>query len=269
MSIAVVTSCSAAGYAKYGLRFLDTFHKHWPKEVALYLVSEDQLPIPPFMTDRSATSVSLVHDAPPDVRNFYTQHAQNKRAHGVPEHAARRLRNGYDFRTDAWKFSKKVFAINLAAGCTQADKLIWLDADVVTFADVPLSLFDTLPPSDCALACLDRGSYHSECGFVSYNLAHSGTRHFINDFQMLYTSGAVFALPEWHDSFVFDWLRKQTGIATYKIPHKSSGHPFVYSVLGTYMDHLKGNRKQHGVSRDHPRFRRPPPWASSVRSRRR
>lgn len=261
MSVAVVTSCSQDGYNKYGLRFLETFQQHWPAEVSLYLVSEDNLTLPSIIKGRTVEFLSLIEWAPPDVLDFYVRHADNKRARGVSD-------GGYNFRTDAWKFSKKVFAISLAATRTEVRRLIWLDADVFTFADVPITLFDTLPPDGFRLACLDRGRYHSECGFVAYDLHYADTRQFIDKFKRLYTSDAVFALREWHDSFVFDWLRKQEGITTYKIPHKSQSHPFVNSVLGTYMDHLKGNRKQHGSSKDHPRFHRMPYYYQQLKSRR-
>src|SRR5690348_11616207 len=41
----VVTSCSLAGWEKYGRKFFDTFEKHWPRSVTLHIVSEDNLPL--------------------------------------------------------------------------------------------------------------------------------------------------------------------------------------------------------------------------------
>ncbi len=259
MKIDVVTSCSREGFERYGLKFLDTFHRYWPVEVGLYVVSEDNLILPPSILhgERRVFFVPLNCASKP-VQEFYDRHANNRRAQGLDSPMAK---NGNsDFRLNAVKFSKKVFAINLALTRTPAQRLIWLDADVYTHAQVPFDFIANFPPRGTAyaLSCLDRGRlYHSECGFVAYNLEHQKTRPFITEFQRLYTSDEVFKLKEWHDSYVFDWLRKRDGITAHCIPHKSNGHPFVFSELGRYMDHMKGARKQHGASHDHPRFKRP------------
>lgn len=251
VSIAVVTSCSLAGFEQHGRRNITTLDQFWPADVNVYMVSEDNLQIPKVQR-RTIEFLPLgVHAS---ATEFYEKHADNARAKGITGPTGR---NGYAFRFDAWKFSKKVFAISLVASQTKAKRLIWLDADVFTFAPLPLFLLQALPPPRYALAYLDRGvKYHSECGFVSYDLTHPQTKPFIAEFERLYVSGEVFGLKEWHDSFVFDWLRKRTGIPCYKIPHGGQGHPFVHSLLGKYMDHLKGRRKEHGQSRDHPFLRK-------------
>jgi hypothetical protein len=247
MKIAVVTSCSAAGYDAYGARFLQSLDQYWPLAVSLYVVSEDALSVPEQgATGRTMHFLSLAN-APPPVGAFYVRHIDNAAARG-----AGKLKG---FRWDAWKFSKKIFAINMAAHHTDVDLLMWVDADVVTFAPVPFDLLKTLPPSHMSVAYLDRGKYHSECGFVSYNLRGPTTLKFIDEMQRVYTSDAVFSLAEWNDCFVFDWVRQRMHVLGYKIPHKSTGHPFVHSVLGKYMDHLKGRRKDRGFSPEHPRFK--------------
>ena len=59
-------------------------------------------------------------------------------------------------------------------------------------------------------------------------------------------------MAEWHDSFVFEVVRKQLqpncwnwseGIIT------GEGHPLINSVWGSYLDHLKGGRKELGKSK--------------------
>jgi hypothetical protein len=157
--------------------------------------------------------------------------------------------SGYNFRFDACKFSKKVFAIAMIAehlAIGPPAKLFWIDADTITHAPVPLALLDRVLPDGAALSCLARQGYHSECGFVGYNFGHTAATRFIKSFEALYHSEAVFQLAEWHDSWVFDWLRNKLQTPTHNIPHKSKGHPFVNSVLGDYMDHMKGNRKKLG-----------------------
>ena len=60
---------------------------------------------------------------------------------------------------------------------------------------------------------------------------------------MLTSSGEVFKLGEWHDSFVWDWLRKQAD-GQYIFKNLAEGirgmHPWPETILGKYLDHHKG-----------------------------
>ena len=242
--VSVVTSFSARGWKEYGQRFCDTFTRHWPPGVALYAVSEDMGRL-------------RLWDESPAARAFHERHKDNPLAHGRVQRAGdygwtpKKIAAGYNFRLDAYRFAKKVFAVQIAAHLAGGGRLFWVDADVLTFAPVPAELFARVLPDEAALACLDRGTYHSECGFVGYNLEHEACGEFIAEFARLYASGEVFGLKEWHDSWVFDHTRKRMGIPTHAIPHCSRHHPFVNSELGRYMDHLKGSRKSMGRTPAH------------------
>lgn len=243
----VVTSCSAQGWLAYGNLFVKSFLEHWPDDIDLYIISEDKLPI--VGLPRRVQVWDL--DENPRAKEFLEKYKTEKWAHGdvhtaVPSNVNRRPRANGGFRFDAYKFSKKVFAIELVAKHMNQGRLFWVDADVVTFASVPVGFIETLLPEWAALSCLARPGYHSECGFVGYNLDNQNAKRFIDEFANLYHSGTVFLLDEWHDSWVFDWLRKKLTILTYDIPHRSKGHPFINSPLGQYMDHLKGARKIKG-----------------------
>ncbi len=256
-SVTVVTSCSLDGWNKYGQRFMQTYDRYWPLDVELHLVSEDVLSVPVEISTRRAVLTWNLMQASEIARTFYERHKNKPESNGTGAQAART--RGYNFRFDAVKFSKKVFAIKLIADClTGAEvkgRLIWVDADTITYKEVPRELLERMPPEGSALACLDRGRYHSECGWIAYDLGHPAAHAFISHFAELYSTDAVFTLQEWHDSWVFDWLRRKTHVPSHHIPHKSQGHPFVHSELGKYMDHLKGTiRKAAGSSHDHPRF---------------
>jgi len=246
----VVTSCSARGWKLYGERFTSTFDAYWPPEVTLYVVSEDVLPI----SSRGRVIVQSL-SASAQATSFLERHVADLWVHGnsaTPRPAgvapAWRDRAGYSFRYDAYKFCRKVFAIDLVAGIERSGKLLWVDADALTFAPVPLSLLTSVLPDTAALSYLARERYHPECGFVGYNLSHPECLPFIQAFARLYSSDDVFALGEWHDSWVFQWLVKHRRPAAHHIPHRSQGHPFINSELGLYMDHLKGKRKSAGRS---------------------
>jgi len=243
--IAVVTSCSAAGWEQYGRGFVETFTRYWPANVALYLCSEDlgPRPIDAQLIDLAASEGWLAFEA---------RHRDNQRAHGRARQAGdigwtpNKIKAGYNFRYDAFRFAKKVFSIEAAMREVGRGRLLWVDADVVTFAPVPEALLDELLPIGAALSALLRDGYHPECGFVGYNLEHEACRAFIAEFARLYASDEVFALQEWHDSWVFEWLRRKMGVPTHAIPHCSRRHPFPNSALGRVADHCKGDRKIAG-----------------------
>ena len=249
LQIAVVTSCSAKGWDEYGRMFVDSFLAYWPSEITLHLVSEDHLLGVP-VSER--IMLWPLWERSKAAEAFHLRHRDNARMHGKVQISGDRgwspskLQRGYNFRYDVYRFAKKVFAVEMAALHVGKGRLLWIDADVRTFAVVPYDLLTSLLPSRAALSCLDRGSYHSECGFVGYNLDHPDTLGFIGSFARLYDSDEVLQLGEWHDSWVFDWLRKELNIPTHAIPHNSRHHPFVNSVLGDCMDHLKGARKDKG-----------------------
>ncbi len=61
----------------------------------------------------------------------------------------------------------------------------------------------------------------------------------------------IFTLDEWHDSFVFDAVRKQFNLNELNWSSgiiKGEGHPLINSDWGAYLDHLKGARKDTGKS---------------------
>lgn len=211
----VITSFSLAGHGFYGKRFLETYHRHWNLPLVVY--SEDELPIPHRRLDD------------PDHVKF------RDRSDATP-----------DYRFQAVRFSHKVFSILDAAKA--GGLLVWLDADVVTFRDVPDDFIAGLLPKGKHIAYLGRDWMHSECGFVVYDCDRLGA--FFDEWRRLYTSGEIYALKEWHDSYVFDYLREKLKVPSENIsgPGKRAHHPFINSPLGKYMDHLKGNRKDSGRS---------------------
>lgn len=262
-TVSIVTSCSAPLWKEYGFKCVQSLVDFLPPEVTLHLVSEDSLDLSEMRRVGHGRLMFWPLSNSAMARVFYEKNKDNDRAKGLSGHKPHPTRAGpYDFRLDAWRFSKKVFAIDLIAELVNTDRLLWIDADTVAFAHVPLEFLQRLPPDDADVAFLDRPNYHSECGFIGYNLKSPDTKLFIRRFADLYYSGEVFSLKEWHDSWVFDWMRKNSEekfgfkIKNHKIPHTNTIHPFVFSELGQYMDHLKGARKKRGLSTEHPRYNR-------------
>lgn len=264
-TFAAVTTCHAAGYESYGREMVESFDAHWPANVPLYVYREG------FAADIESPRViwpDLLEQCPGLV-NFKTRHKDNPIAHGNAPHrhwevkmrlyrprlSIRKVEDwGSGFRWDAVRFSHKSFAIFDAAHRCETDVLFWVDADTFTFNDIPLAFLEELMPPDCIVSYLHRPRY-SECGLVGYNLRHPGTRLFLKEFENLYTTDSLFKESEYHDSYLFDIVRKRLkrrGFHSHDISEgvgADGGHVFVNSKLGRYIDHRKGDRKVEGRSR--------------------
>jgi len=250
MKYSVVTSFSNAGFEKYGRKFIETFNKYWSKDIDLHIYHEgmdDKL----FVGHR-AYDLYTVPECSLFSRKYRNDPLVNGRVVDAPFRWKKKCVNDkYNFRYDAYKFSKKVFAIYDAARKIGGGKLFWVDADIVTFDNIDTQFLEDLLRDDYDTCYLGRiGSGHSECGFVGYNLDKALARVFIGYFANMYSNDEVFALNEWHDSYVYDKVREyfKANLHDYCIPSTERGHVFINSVLGTVMDHLKGDRKDTGKS---------------------
>lgn len=158
------------------------------------------------------------------------------------------------------RFARKVFAITDPMLEMETKKwLIWIDADTIVKKRIDDKfIHDILGDAEtCVAAYLGRKNWsHSECGFVAYNFDEGGM-FFLRDFRALYINNIVYKLKEWHDSYVFDWLRNAYERSGFKFFDLSYGldlgnvqdhgnealNIWKYSKLEDYIVHLKGNAK--------------------------
>jgi hypothetical protein len=155
-----------------------------------------------------------------------------------------------NYRMDAVRFAHKVAAIELAFYAGTADALVWIDADCVTHAAVDHQWLKSLL-GDADFAYLRRANKYPECGFMLFRRSDAGMA-FVDRIVEKYRDDTLFALPEWHDSFVIDFVREQRGSRLRSVSlsgtAESTGHPLVNGPLGEKLDHLKGKRKVTGRS---------------------
>ena len=252
MSYTVITTFHPEGLQQYGQRMINTFESNWPKEVDLMVCAENCQPV----TSRDNTRVYDLLEVSPELRSFVERHRDNPMAHGLagppevynPKKA---------FRWNAVRFAYKVFSVAFCASQLKNGWMIWVDADSHTHSKMTIDWLESVCPGDTMISYLGRGEkYHSECGWVGYNLDHPETRKFINDFVNMYNTDNIFNEREWHDSYIWDVIRKryqptnQFHNLNPSYDNKGlAGHPFINSELGRYMDHVKGKRKSHGHSR--------------------
>jgi hypothetical protein len=262
MKIAVVTTFHEDGLKKYAQKMIDTFCANWPQEITLHLYPEKCNPI---IRDHSRVTLTDL-DGVVALTTFKERWKGVAKANGdvsADPIRSKRKDSGKGFKWDAVRFAHKVYAIFDCAKNTDADVLIWMDADTICHSPVSISKIKNLVPQDKDLCFLGRRGKYSECGLYAMNLRSSKTQLFLKQFQQFYddAENGIFKLDEWHDSFVFDAVRTSMQLNElnwsehlYDLrpgPRNSvgEGHPLINSEWGAYLDHLKGDRKTEQRSR--------------------
>ena len=248
MKYAVITTFHQPGLSQYAQTMIDTFEQYWPDSVDLYCYAENCTP----KTTKPNVHVLDLHQQSPDLVEFKEKYRNVPWANGMQMKETGLNFEANNFKWDAVRFSNKVFTVIDAVRNTTADWVIWLDADSKTHSPVTEQFLQQVCPENHFVSYLGRrAKYHSECGWVAYNVKHPDAAQFVTDWRNLYMSGQLFDLKEFHDSFVFDVLRTQyqeRGTPFYnlspELPGKGPGHPFIASQLGTVMDHMKGFRRK-------------------------
>ncbi|AYG69028.1 MULTISPECIES: hypothetical protein [unclassified Rhizobium] len=249
LSHIVVTTFHEKGYRDYGKRCIETFLACWPKDISLVVYAENVE-----IEEKDRRLLVFDHlEALPRLRDFRKAYGNNPQANGFRPSRKWLAR---DFRWDAVRFSNKVFAVADAVRRyhNMVDQLIWLDADTITHRDIPKSFLDGIAPRGDQLAAYLNRRIYPECGWVGYNLRHREILTFAERFEGAYSSGYFLTMKESHDSFVF-WKVLQQMESDKEASFKRLGssltktHVFINSVLGGYLDHLKGDRKSAGRSR--------------------
>ena len=245
MKFECVTSMNRSYYDQIGYKMLASWVEKWPRNIKLKVYHEDTLKVGSF------TNVEFkdLFECEPACKDFVDRHKNR------PDQ-----QNPLELHMGAVRFAYKTFSILNAGISSSADYLIWIDADTFTHREITHNFLSTLVEQDKYLTYLGRENNYSECGFVIYNLKHPAHKAFFETWRHLYESDEVFKLQQWHDSFVFDQIRK-----TYEQDDiieninlspwgKDYEHVFINSVLGDYMDHMKGPRKSEGKSRESDLF---------------
>ena len=263
MKIAVVTTFHEEGLKKYAQKMIDTFCQNWPEEVTLHIYPEKCNPI-----IRNHAHVTLTDlDSVSELTAFKEKWKDVPKANGdvsADPIRSKRKDAGKGFKWHAVRFAHKVYAIFHCAKETDADILVWMDADTICHSPITIEDLYRMIPADSEICYLGRKGKYSECGLYAMNLRSPNVQAFLKEFQRVYDQAeqGIFQLAEWHDSFVFDAVRvkfpqmRQLDWAAHLHnlkPHPQSsageGHPLINSEWGAWLDHLKGGRKKLGRSK--------------------
>ena len=262
-NITVVTTFHKPGLDKYGQRFLDSFAQKVDSQIKLLVYAENCKPI---VQSNNIVVLDAVESLP-KLNKFKQRWKDVPKANGIPpaDIKARRPRDWHkEFKWHAIRFANKVYAVFNA--CERStDWVVWMDADTFVHNEWSYKQFKKLLPDDKWLTYVGRGKGSQtwpECGFYGMNLKHPMCVQFLKEFERFYddADNGIFELEEWHDSFVFGHILNQLRKIDNNVLDYSAdmylkeaktgggGHPLINTVLGTWIDHMKGDRKNTGKS---------------------
>lgn len=226
----VVSTAHKAGFDVYGQRFLDGW-QFWPREAELHFYTEG------FDIERSDIT------AIPNTKIGSLQTFKQKYGDYEP----------VSYLYDVVRFSNKVYAAYDAL-FNYKGLGVWLDADCVTYRQIPDGFIESLLPKGKYIGLFKRDGMYSETGFWVMDCSHPQHQAFLNTWIEWYESGAFRQLDNWTDCEMLDaTMRKfeKTGLiesVSLSGKYSRSMHPMAKVELAKYVDHCKGRRKELGFS---------------------
>lgn len=188
-----ITSFSPSGYRLYGKRMLESYIKYVDIPLTVYYEN-----IKPAFDHPLVTFKDLYDDE--KVLKYLTITGHFPVMRGI-------IGGKRHYTHDINTYVRKSFAqLNEADGL--GDILVWFDADT--------EFMDYIGPSDIE-AMLDGhfmgymgrpGWRHSCASFIIWDNTHPNSVKWWSEYYALITTGNIFLLPEWHDAFWVDELRK-------------------------------------------------------------
>lgn len=257
-TLAVVTTFPPNRWTTYAKRMIQSHVNYWPNDVKLYAYYEGTKP--DFEHDKvQFVNIEAVN---PELIAFKSRHRDDPVANGetreIPggvrrdPNAGKNDRGKGSYLWDAVRFAHKTFAVDHGLKTIDADYVLWLDADTYTFRKINKDFVTGLLPKNKLVNFLGRGDKYPECGWVCYNKKHPKIEEFMQYWTSLYIRDTIFEELEWHDSYLF-WqcvkrIAPNDGVDIGKGAGAKGHHVFINSVLGAYIDHMKGKRKVKGKS---------------------
>lgn len=230
MKIEVITSFNKSYYDLIGKECVDTWLKHWPESMTLTCyVEEFSLDPRPRIKQIDFSQLGV------DYETF--QQTADKQV---------------------GKFAKKAWSFIHAMQHTQADRLIWLDADVITLQDMDMELLMSLMP-DNALATHLGVTYYTtkegfpgqwfvpETGFYAVNPGHIKFPEFRDEYSRRYLERDERGLRRFYDNDVYGAAIQATDAHCVDLCRdfaKKYKTPLPHSVLGPYLHHWKAKHSK-------------------------
>lgn len=229
---AVITSMDETYFQKCGRACIESFAQ-WPKDVHLYVFDEGIVDPP----KRKWVTYLPWSNLGPDFDSF--------------------LNRGHGDRTIT--FAKKAFSILAGLDQIRADRIIWLDADVVTTFAVNTQLLDMITPNHVLSTHFgvvhpwpsednpNRMSFSCETGFFILNTKHAKFKTFADRYREYYNSDLGYNLRRFYDGEVYGAVIAELESKGVKMMELNPGQkhrtPIPRSVLAPYIMHYKAGAK--------------------------
>ncbi|MGC3979880.1 MAG: class I SAM-dependent methyltransferase [Steroidobacteraceae bacterium] len=265
--VTLFTTFNAKGYEQYGRNMLHSFSQRLPADVRLLCYVDG------FAPDFSHPKIQYrdLHGSSQALVDFKRKFGKFELAHGIVRR--KDAQPVYNYNYDAIKFCHKVFCITHALRNVDTRYACWVDGDTIAKQPIPQGFFQSLLKDGAYTCYLGRSHMYSECGFVGYDTRHEQHENFVYAYEHLFNTGDIFNLGAWHDCEAYDVVRKafEDGalLTGYNISAEFADtmHPFVNSVLGRYMDHLKGPQRKAAGHSFETDYRQPVPQPAAPPTR--
>lgn len=238
MNIEIITSFDQRYYDLIGKDCVETFLQFWPEELSLTCyVEEFALPENPRIKQIDFSQLGEHYET-----------FQHTKGIGGQER----------------KFAKKGFSFIHSLHNSTADRIIWLDADVISTAKFPLNVLESVLPENVLSTHMGVTYYENksgvagkwfvpETGFFAINTKHKLFDLFRDLYTNRYISHNKNGLRRYFDNDIFGWAIEQSGAdcydlcAKFKKPYKT---PIKHTVLGPYMHHYKAKGAKNSYIND-------------------
>ena len=228
------------------------FVENWPSEVQGYAICEepDNIPIdiPDNLTVLDFDQVCGMRQADFEHRNVHR---------GIMDYGT----TG-NIAVQAAKFARKAHGQLHVLENIDADVIWYIDADLYTHKPITMELLNQLASGNQYIGCTPRWwkpKGYTETGLMMWQ-KHMTEQHnkWCELYAECYDKDKIFEFDAWHDCIAFDYATKTLlkdktiDLADFGYGVRSS-HPLVSGPLGKYFDHMKGQRKFVGFSKERVR----------------
>lgn len=223
-----------AYYEKCGRACIESYGAYWPQDIPLFVYNEDMLEPP----KNKWTHYMPWADMPREFQYFIKRNHDNHRT---------------------VQFAKKAFSIIHAFQTLKCDRLIWLDADVVSTMYVNDQLLDMITPDHVLSTHYgvrhawpsetdpDRTSFSCETGFLVVNKRHARFPEFAARYLEYYDRDLGYALRRFYDGEVYGAVVAEfeaQGVPMMELnPGQKHKTPIPRSVMAPYIMHYKAGAK--------------------------
>lgn len=231
MNVEVITSFDQRYYDLIGNRCVSSWLEHWPHDMTLTCYVEDM-----HFDQQDRTRQVNFDQLGPRYLEFQNT-ALKGRVH---------------------TFAKKAFSVIHAMHHSQADRIMWLDADVITLQPIARTLLERVMPDHVASTHMgvtyttnergDTGSWFvPETGVFILNTQHPQFAAFRAEYTRRYHDQDFRGLRRSYDNDVYGAAITELGIASFDLcaaldkPYKT---PLRHTMLGPYLHHYKAKHSK-------------------------